>query len=60
MRGGGVVSRSTPAAPAPIVSERSISLQPLPPLGGRICGANLSWANLHGVDLIDALRGAKK
>jgi hypothetical protein len=27
MRGGGVVSRSTRAAPAPIVSERSISLQ---------------------------------
>lgn len=27
MRGGGVVSRSTPAAPAPTVSERSISLQ---------------------------------
>lgn len=27
MRGGGVVSRSTRAAPAPIVAERSISRQ---------------------------------
>jgi len=30
------------------------------PTGVDLAGANLSWANLHGVDLIDALRGAKK